>query len=337
LQLPDFALLRPATLAECLQLLDEHQGRAALLAGGTDLLVNLRQRLVTPATLITIRQLEALRSLHFEADGTVRIGAGCSLALLAAHSELRRRLPGLTLAIRSIGSWHVRHMATLGGNLALPTRCWYTNQSEAWRTARPACFKTSGELCHVIPSGTGCHALNSSDSAPALVALNARISIARRGGEREVALADFYRDDGLAPTALAPGEIVTGIAVPATTARSTFIKVAQRTGLDYGLGTLAAAVTGSNRRVTAARIVAGSIGSWPMVLGKSAEIIVSGGLTDEAIEAAAEAAREDLGEVTNLFSPSAYKRRIVRALVRRALRELRAGRPAAAAGREAAA
>jgi 4-hydroxybenzoyl-CoA reductase subunit beta len=298
-----------------------------VLAGGTDLLISLRQRLIAPDVVLGIRGLPELTGVELRRDGSVRIGAACTLTTLAEHPILRARAPALVQAARSVGSRHVRNMATLGGNLALPTRCWYTNQSEEWRRARPPCFKTEGNVCYVIPGAQECFALQSADTAPALIALNARVTLADTAGEREMPVADFFRNDGLKSTVLEPGDLVTGITLPPGEGRATFIKVTQRTGLDYGLGTIAAAITGSNRRVRSARLVLGSMGASPVVLRHPAQIVEERGLTGAAIEAAAEAARRDLGEVTNLYTPSGYKRRLVRALVRRVLWEIRAQKP----------
>jgi 4-hydroxybenzoyl-CoA reductase subunit beta len=325
--LPDFEYVRPDSVAGCLQLLAEAGSRAAILAGGTDLIPTLRQRLASPELLIGIRHLPELSGVDVRSDGSIDIGAACTLTTLAEHPVVRPRMPALAAAVRSVGSRHVRNLATLGGNLALPTRCWYTNQSEAWRAARPPCFKINGDVCYVIRSARECFALQSSDSAPALIALNARVTLANRGGTRELPLAEFFRKDGLSPVTLEPGDLLQTVRVPPAEDRATFIKVAQRTGLDYGLGTIGAAITGNNRRVVSARLVVGSIGSWPMRLHQAEHVIEERGLTDDAIEAAADLARQDLGEVTNLYSPSGYKRRLVRGLVRRALREIRRQKP----------
>jgi 4-hydroxybenzoyl-CoA reductase subunit beta len=326
-QLPNFEYLRPASLSHALDLLAAHGGRAAVLAGGTDLLISMRQRLLMPEVVIGIGALPELKSVAIGADGSLRIGAACTLTSLIRHPVVRDRYPSLAAAMKSVGSRHVRNAATLGGNLNLPTRCWYTNQSESWREARPPCFKTNGDICFVIRSARECFALNSADSAVALMTLGARLFIESSAGGREIAIGDFYRNDGLKPTTLGSNELVTAVQVPAHRDRTVFLKVAERTGLDYGLGTIAAAVTGGNRRVTSARLVVGTIGSWPVSLHESARMVEQDGLTPAVIEAAAEAARGDLGELTNLYSPAGYKRRLVRALVRRALTELRRQKP----------
>ena len=318
-----FRYVRPRDLNEAVAALAAGGAGASLLAGGTDLLINMRQGLVTPATLIGIRGLAELNDIDLDDAGTLRIGAGVILTDLTEHPIVVQRYPALVQAARTVGSRHVRNMATLGGNLRLPTRCWYTNQSENWRASRTPCWKTEGDLCHVIKTSATCRAINSSDTAPALVALDARLETLSVRGRREVRLANFYNDDGVDHTALANDEIITAVLVPATRARTLFTKAASRTGLDYGYGTLAAAVTGSNRAIRSARLVAGSVGSWPVLLARAGQIIVERGLNEEAIAAAAEATREDLGEVANLFSPPGYKKRLVRGLVLQVLEQLR--------------
>lgn len=322
MQLPPFDYHQPDTLEACLELLAADPEHTAPLAGGTDLLVNMKLGLTRPRRLVSLKRVPGWRELTVTEAGGLRIGAGCTLTELAEHPELATRFPALQQAIRSVGSRHVRNMATIGGNVCLPTRCWYTNQSDQWRECRLPCFKTEGDVCHVLKSSERCHALNSSDSAPALIALNARVTTAALDGGRDIPLAEFYANDGVDYTVLRPGELLTCIDVPPGGERSTFIKVAQRTGLDYAAGTIAAAVEGK-RKIRAARLVVGAIGSWPTQLHQAASIVCAQGLTEAGIDAAADAARADLGEVNNLFSPSGYKRRIVRALVRRALEELK--------------
>ena len=317
MQLPPFEYLHPRSLREGLDWLAEPGTDTAVVAGGSDLLVNMKLGLVTPKRLVSVRDLPGMQDVVEGTDGGLRIGAGCNLTDLLQNEAITRRYPALATAIRAVGSQHVRNMGTLGGNLCLPTRCWYTNQSEEWRESRQPCFKTDGELCHVIKSSARCHSLNSSDTAPALIALGATVTLVNRDGSRELAVADLYLDDGVDYTAMKPGEILTEIHLPPPTGVAAFIKVAQRNGLDYAAGTVAGWFDG-----TAARLVLGAIASHPVLLHQSAAIIAAGGLNAQSIEAAADAARGDLGEVSNLFSPPGYKRRLARSLVQRVLQQL---------------
>lgn len=317
MQLPPFEYLRPTTLQEGLDWLGAAGTETAVVAGGSDLLVNMKLGLVTPQRLVSIRDLPGMQEVRQDAQDGLAIGAACKLTDLLDDQRVTGGYPAIADAIRAVGSQHVRNVATLGGNLCLPTRCWYTNQSDQWRESRQSCFKTDGELCHVIKSSARCHALNSSDTAPALIALDASVTLAGPEGTRELAVADLYFDDGVEFIALQPGEILTEIRIPPSSGVSAFIKVAQRNGLDYAAGTVAGWFDGSN-----ARLVLGSIASHPVSLQTAAGIVAAGGLDAQTIDAAADAARADLGEVSNLFSPPGYKRRLAKSMVRRVLQRL---------------
>lgn len=323
MQLPEFEYIRPKTLAEGLAALAEHGVDARIMSGGSDLLINMKFRLDTPRYLVSFNDVAELKSVESLPGGGLQLGAGCTLTRLVENDTLKEMYPTLHAALFSVGSKHVRNAATLGGNICLDTRCWYTNQSDNWRQTRDGCFKTDNELCHVIKSSQKCHAINSSDSAPALIALGASVVLASAGGEREVAIIDFYNNDGVEHTVLQPGEFLAWVILPPPTGRSIYAKLAQRDGLDFASGTFAASITGSNEQPESVCLVMGSVGPEPKVLTESAEVIMAQGLNDETIEAAALAARASLGEVTNLFTPSGYKRRLVKALVKDALQELR--------------
>jgi xanthine dehydrogenase YagS FAD-binding subunit len=288
------------------------------------------QRLIVPQFVIGLRWLPEMRGVAVAEDGQLTIGAGTTLTEIAEHAPIAERFAMLHKAIRSIASAHVRNMATLGGNLALPTRCWFTNQTEGWRQARDGCFKTDREACHVLAASHKCVATSSADSVPALIALGASVRLRSLRAERVVPLGDFYRDDGAHPTHLGSDELITAIHVPPCRDRAGFIKVTPREGIDFGLGTIAITVAGTNRRVRSARIVVNSLGSHPMRLRAAERIIEEGGLSETTIEAAARVARQDLGEVTNLWTPAGYKRRLVRVLLSRTLEEIRRQKPPAA-------
>ena len=320
MSLPEHQFVKPGTLAESLTALADAED-AKVMAGGTDVIFNMRGRLFTPKTVISIKDLAELRECDDMPDGGIRIGAACRLTDLVEHPGLGRRYPALRDGIRAVASRHVRNMATIGGNICLETRCWYTNQSAQWREARVPCFKTGGDICHVIKSSPICVALNNADTPPILIALGASLVVAGARSERRIDLDAFYRLDGIANTALAPGEIVIAVVVPPPPARSVFIKEAPRKGIDFSYGAIAASTgaTGAGD----ARIVLGSFGTVPVVLRRPAEIVRRNGLSDETIEAAVAATREELGALNNLYTPAAYKRDLANALVRRALRRLR--------------
>ena len=322
MQLPRFEYIRPRNLSEGLAALSEHRGDVKIMSGGTDLLINMKFRLDTPRVLISFNGLEELQVIEEEEGGGLRLGGGCRLTDLVNH-PLIGRYPALRDALYSVASRHVRNVGTLGGNLCLDTRCWYTNQSENWRATRDGCYKTDTDYCHVIKTSKRCVAISSTDAGPMLIALGASVVLSSHGSERELPLQEFYQDDGVEHTVLQPGEILTAVRVPPPAGRAVFAKLAQREGLDFASGAFAAACTGPNDKPESMTLVLGSVAPEPKLLNESARILMEGGLTDECIEQAALAARGALGEVTNLFTPSGYKRRLIKALIREALYDLR--------------
>ncbi|HJP39614.1 MAG: FAD binding domain-containing protein [Gammaproteobacteria bacterium] len=323
MHLPQFEYIRAKNLADGLAVLAEYGADAKVMSGGSDLLINMKYRLDTPKVLVSMNGVSELKTVEETADGGLRIGAGCQLTDLVANPAISERFPVLRDAMSAVGSRHIRNIATLGGNLCLETRCWYTNQSENWRMTREGCFKTDLEACHVIKTANRCHAINSSDTAPALMVLDASVVLASHAGQREVALIDFYRDDGVDHTVVKPDELLTAVLIPGSDRRSIFAKLAQRVGLDFAVGTFAASIRGSNDAPDSVCLVLNSVSAAPKALAESEKILIESGLTDEAIEAAAIAARKALGELTNLFTPSGFKRRLVKTLIRNALHELR--------------
>ena len=323
MHLPQFEYIRAKNLADGLAVLAEYGADAKVMSGGSDLLINMKYRLDTPKVLVSMNGVSELKTVEETADGGLRIGAGCQLTDLLANPAISERFPVLRDAMSAVGSRHIRNIATLGGNLCLETRCWYTNQSENWRMTREGCFKTDLEACHVIKTANRCHAINSSDTAPALMVLDASVVLASHAGQREVALIDFYRDDGVDHTVVKPDELLTAVLIPGSDRRSIFAKLAQRVGLDFAVGTFAASIRGSNDAPDSVCLVLNSVSAAPKALAESEKILIESGLTDEAIEAAAIAARKALGELTNMFTPSGFKRRLVKTLIRNALHELR--------------
>ncbi len=181
MNIPRFDYLEPASLQEACSLLEEHGERAAILAGGTDLLVRMKQRTATPRYLVNLRSISNYDGI---ADGEgLRIGALTMLHTLTISPAIQAQAPILAQAARRVASPQVRHLATLGGNLCLERRCWYYNQSASWRQARPPCFRTGGDECHVVKGGDACYALFSADTAPALLALEAEVKVVGPEGE----------------------------------------------------------------------------------------------------------------------------------------------------------
>ena len=219
---------------------------------------------------------------------------------------------------------HLRNAATLGGNLCLDTRCNYYNQNLEWRKAIDFCLKKDGRTCWVATASKRCVAVSSTDCAPALIALDARVRLVSGDGEREVALADLYLNDGIQYLSRRPDEILTEVVLPAADGwRSTYWKLRRRGSFDFPvLGVACAAKLAADGTVEQARIVLGAVSSRP-VLTDAGEQLVGGPLSDDAIvrTAADVAARAKPMDNTDL--DLYWRKRVVGEFVGYALRELR--------------
>ena len=324
MRLPRFEYVRPKTIEEAVAAISPPNRKAKILAGGTDLLVNMKYRVVCPDTVVSIKHMPELCAIS-SANGHTTIGACANLTDLANNKSMMEKFPAFHKAVRAVASQHLRNIATLGGNICLDTRCWYYNQSKLWRDARELCHRTGGTVCHAIKGANRCHAINNSDTAPMLVALDAKIAVTGKGQPRLIPAKEFYQDDGIRHTHLEPGEMVTSINLPEVNADShaTFIKISMRRGIDFAMASIAATVNANGKGVSSARLVIGSIASKPVILEKASQVIIESGFTEKSIEQAGEVARTELGILTNLFTSAGYKRQLTEVLVKRALNEIK--------------
>ena len=220
MRLPRFRYHAPRSVDEVARILAGEGPEATILAGGTDWLPNMKRRQQVPKTLVSLRDVESLRQIRNGA-GSV-LGAGLTLTEIVRTSRVRDAYPGLWQAAVQVATPHLRNMATLGGNLCLDTRCNYYDQSYEWRKAISFCMKKDGETCWVAPGSPKCLAVSSTDTAPALIALGAHVVLRSDGAERELALDDLYRNDGMHYITRRPDEILTEVRLaPADSMRST--------------------------------------------------------------------------------------------------------------------
>ena len=248
-----YSLHRPTSVEEAVALAVAHPG-AKYLAGGTDLVVNMRRRIAEPEHVIALGGIAALRGIARETGASggdaLVIGAGTTLAEIAESAEVRKHVPILAEAAGLVAGPTIRQMATLGGNLTLDTRCRYYNQTFFWRQANDFCLKKEGTVCHVAPGGSFCWAAFSGDTPPVLLLLGAELEIAGAKGMRSQPLAALYGKDGrwsLGPNefsaagGLAEGELIVRVRVPvpAEGAQGVYEKVRIRDSIDYPLVGLA--------------------------------------------------------------------------------------------------
>lgn len=324
LRLPEFDYVTPATLDEALRILSDAGPGAALMAGGTDLLPAMKRGLVKPAVVVGMRRLRALRGIAQRDDGGLVIGAATTMAEVGLHPLVRRAFPVLASAAALVATPALRAMGTLGGNLLIDTRCTFYNQSELWRSAVGFCLKKDGTRCLVAPGSQRCWAVASSDLAPVMMALGARARLVGPRREREVPVAGLYRDDGVAPLAKEPDEILTEVVLPPPDGwRAAYRKVRRRGGFDFPvLGVAAAVRCDPGGTVIDARLVLGAVASRPLDAPRAAASLVGQRLTPEAISAAADLASHPARPLQNTDATAAWRKRMVRVQVARALREI---------------
>lgn len=324
MRLPLFEFRAPRTLEEAARILDGEGSSAMPLAGGTDLLPNMKRRQQVPQTLMSLRHIESLKRVELDGSGS-RLGACLTLSEIAADSRFRNGLTALGQAASLVATPHIRNMATLGGNLCLDTRCNYYDQNYEWRKAIDFCLKKDGDTCWVAPGSPKCMAVSSTDTAPALMALGARVRLVSRSGERELLLADLYNNDGLDYIKRKPNEILAEIYLDSLRGwRSTYWKLRRRGSFDFPVLSVAAAARVSDAGIVEdARIVIGSAASRPIVAEHAAKSLIGHTLSTEAIAEAAVLAARIAKPLDNTDFDMSWRKKVTGEFVTCALREIR--------------
>lgn len=321
MSLPEFKLLRPRTAAEAVELLAKHAPDILVIAGGTDLIPSMRQKLFAPRYMLDVRGVRELRGIRPRSGEGVEIGALTTLTEIEHSEFLREHYPVLAEAAATVASPILRNMGTLGGNICLDTRCLWYNQSLTWRKGCGFCLKKDGNICHVAPGGDTCWAAFSGDTPPALLCLDAEIEIAGPSGTRRLPLSDFYTGIGDRYRKLERNELLTRILLPRSAAgwHGAYRKLRIRGSIDYPLAGVAVALRGSNGHVEDARVALTAVNAAP-VLVKGAREDLAGRAVDEMVaeRIAQLAARTAKPLTTSVLTPE-YRREMIRVFTRRAL------------------
>lgn len=323
LRLAPFEFVRPASVGEALALLAEHGARAKLVAGGTDVLPNLKHGLYEPEVVIGLSALDELRGFALRDDGSLAIGALTTLEEVETSPLVQARAPGVAQAARAVAGPTQRTMGTLGGNVCLDTRCVWINQSHFWRKSLGYCLKKDGTVCHVVQGGKACVAAASNDTATMLVALGAKLEIASARGAREVAIAGFYQADGVMNLRLAPDELLVRVVLPAPAPRGTwsgYAKLRPRATIDFPRLSVAAAWhCDAAGAIEEATLVVSAIAAVPRVVAGIGELL-KGRRADDlaALAEAGEKARKVVVPLTNVDGDPQWRRAMVPVFVKRA-------------------
>jgi len=288
------------------------------------LLPNMKRRQQVPRTLMSLRYIEELQCIRLDHSGA-RLGACVTLSNITADMRFRNGLTALAQAASMVATPPIRNMATLGGNLCLDTRCNYYDQNYEWRKAINFCLKKDGDTCWVAPGSPKCVAVSSTDTAPALIALGARVRLASRLEEREVLLADLYNNDGLDYIKRKPNEILAEVLLDSLHGwRSTYWKLRRRGSFDFPVLSVAAAARISESGVVEdARIVIGSAASRPLVAAEAARSLLGRALSTDSIAEAAGLAARIAKPLDNTDFDMSWRKKVAGEFVTCALRELR--------------
>jgi 4-hydroxybenzoyl-CoA reductase subunit beta len=313
-ELAPFQVARPRDIEAAIALASANP-QSRYLAGGTDLIVNMRRGIRRLDLLIDLSELDALNEFEIT-DAGARIGAGVTLARLAADLGFRERYRAAAEAAEAIAGPGHRSVATVGGNLCLDTRCIYYNQSEWWRRANQYCLKHRGDTCHVAPQGKRCHAAFSGDLAPALIALGAEIEIAGPAGRRRIPLTDLYAEDGRAHLKLAPGELILYVQLPPAPPPSTYAKVRLRGAIDFPLAGVAVSLAMANGVVSALRVGLTGTNSRPFLLEET-DAMVGRPLDEDALARLDKLVQKQVQPMRTTLASANYRRLAAAALARR--------------------
>jgi 4-hydroxybenzoyl-CoA reductase subunit beta len=321
--LPTFQLLRPKRLDEVVSLLAKHAGETKVIAGGTDLLPSMKQKLFMPPFILDLRGVEELRGIRTAGDEGIIIGALTTLTEIEHSPLIRRDYRVLSEAAKTVASPVLRNMGTLGGNICLDTRCLWYNQSLLWRKSCGFCLKKDGDLCHVAPSSKTCWAAFSGDTPPALLCLDAEVEIAGPDGIRRVPMGEFYVNDGIVRLHLSPSEIVARVYIPAASRgwRGSYQKLRVRGSIDYPLAGVAVALKLHDGRIEDARMAITAVNPAPHLVRDLDARLIGTAVGDELAEQIGELAARTAKPLTTSALTPEYRREMVKVFAKRALLE----------------
>jgi 4-hydroxybenzoyl-CoA reductase subunit beta len=322
LRLPRLRYLRPRTVDEACEMAASNPG-SMFIAGGTDLVPNLKRRQFDVSTLISLNALPKGSAVAGDAKRGLEIRAGATLDELAAHPALDGSYRALAQGCGLVSTPQVRMMGTLGGNLLVDPRCNYYNQTYSWRKAVGFCMKKDGQICLVARSSPRCWAVSSSDSAPVALALNGQVTLHGVEGTRTIPAASLYKDDGIDYSTKRRDEVITAMHLPPAEGRMTsaYWKLRRRPSFDFPILGVAVALTWDDGVVAHARGALGAVGSHPVDITPYLTPLSGARPGEELIAEIAEAADKPSRPLDNTDLSHYWRKRMTKVYIERALRE----------------
>jgi 4-hydroxybenzoyl-CoA reductase subunit beta len=318
--LPKFDYQAPESVPAVCSLLTQAGDRAAIMAGGTDLVVQMKQRTQVPEVVVGLRKINELKSLSYSKANGLKIGSMVTLQNLASSAVVRDHFPVLAEAASSVGAVQHQGMGTVGGNLCLDTRCWHYNQPADWRQIHPACHKLGGNTCHTVKGANKCYAVYSGDVGTVLFALDARIILTNSHGEKVISLEDFFVGDGVKPTNLQKDELVTGIIVPPQNPQfARYYKLRPREALDFAqLGIVLIAFPEKKEY----RAVFNAVAEKPLRFKNLESMLSEGEISESLVGEFTSKVVSRIKPVGNVSGSPAYRRKMAAILLRMAFAEM---------------
>lgn len=321
MRLPPFEYLGPRSVKEALEMIDGHRGKVGIVAGGTDIINRLRQRLVAPPFVMSLKGVAELAGVRKKGANIV-ISAGTTLRDVMESPIVAEYVPGLMQAARLVAAPPIQNIATIGGNILQNTRCLFHNQSELVRKAAEPCLKQGGKVCLAVKGSRKCFSVYQGDMAPVLIALGAKVTLRSPRGRRTIPLAELFTGNGKEPFTIEKDEILTDISVPVPkgTFGAAYEKLRLRKGLEYPLVSAAVFLSFNNKGVVSqARIVLGAAGPAPKLLEKAAAALIGKRPEEIDIDAAASDALKAAQPADNLALPADYRRKMAKVFAARAI------------------
>ncbi len=323
LRLPQFGVESPTTIAAALSILASREN-TAVLAGGTDLVPNMKHRIATPDVVVSLEGVREMRGIRVNGD-TLVIGAMTRLDEIAHDERVRSWAPVLTQAAGIVASPQIRRMGTLGGNVMLDTRCRYINQTHFWRKSLGFCLKKDGTKCFVVVGGQKCVAAASNDSGPALMTLGAELVFRSATGERTLKVDQLFGGDGIYNKKVGPKELLTEIRVPrqASGHRGAYGKLRERGSFDFPQLGVAVRLDVNGNAVTDADVVLVALQARPLRIKGAADVLRGAVIGEASFENAARTIADRAGAhchpMPNIPGDSDYRHAMVPVYVRRTL------------------
>ena len=324
LRLPKFRYLQPRSVTEAIRMMADNGPDAMFVAGGTDLYPNMKRRQQTPKVVIGLSQVKDLCTMKGQPKQGITLGASLTLADVTADTRIQSAYPAVAKAAELISTPLLRNMGSIGGNLLLDTRCNYYDQNYEWRKAIHFCMKKDGEICWVAPSSPRCWAVQSSDCAPVMVAIGAKVKLVSSSGERVISAAELYNDDGIRHLNKRPDELLTEIHLPPVNGwRATYWKLRRRGSFDFPvLGVSTSLKFSADGTVEDSKIILGGVGSHPVEAVAAQKVIAGKKLTEDVIREAAQAAYQPAKPLDNTDFAMTWRKEMARFYVSGTLREL---------------